>query len=138
MTFSTTARCALSNVSGGAGTGSATVTVLSAGFCNITASQAGTTTYNPAPSVTQQVFTLLAVLTVTASSPTITYGETAPAITPSYSGFVNGDTTARADRARDLRRRAEQRRGRNLRDHLLGSGRAELQHQLRARHADDQ
>src|SRR5262249_6702463 len=80
---------------GGAGTGSATVTVLGAGLCVITANQSGTATYHPAPSVTQQVFTLLAVLTVTASSPTITYGEPAPAITPAYSGFKDGDTTAK-------------------------------------------
>src|SRR5262249_18531257 len=50
VTFSTPPLCALSNVSGGAGTGSATVTVLGAGLCVITASQAGTATYHPAPS----------------------------------------------------------------------------------------
>ncbi|MGD0198826.1 MAG: MBG domain-containing protein, partial [Solirubrobacteraceae bacterium] len=33
-----------------------------------------------------------APLTVTASSPTITYGQTAPAIGASYSGFLNGQT----------------------------------------------
>ncbi len=33
-----------------------------------------------------------ATLTVTASSPTVTYGAVVPAITPSYSGFLNGDT----------------------------------------------
>jgi MBG domain (YGX type)/Lamin Tail Domain/NPCBM-associated, NEW3 domain of alpha-galactosidase/Alpha galactosidase A/Alpha galactosidase C-terminal beta sandwich domain len=33
-------------------------------------------------------------LTITASSPSMTYGEAVPAITPSYSGFVNGDTAA--------------------------------------------
>jgi sugar lactone lactonase YvrE len=33
-------------------------------------------------------------LTITASSPSMTYGGTVPAITPSYSGFVNGDTIA--------------------------------------------
>ncbi len=39
----------------------------------------GSVTVNPAP------------LTVTASSAPSTYGSTAPAITPSYNGFVNGD-----------------------------------------------
>ncbi len=34
------------------------------------------------------------VVTVTASSPTMTYGGSTPTITPSYSGFVNGDTAA--------------------------------------------
>ena len=33
-----------------------------------------------------------ATLTVTASSTTVTYGSAVPAITPSYSGFLNGDT----------------------------------------------
>jgi hypothetical protein len=40
---------------------------------------AGTLTVNPAP------------LQITASSATINYGNTVPAVTPSYSGFVNGD-----------------------------------------------
>jgi hypothetical protein len=80
VTFAVTPSCTLSNVSGGAGSGSATVTVLSAGFCNITASQAGTASYNAAPNITQQVFTLLAPLTVTAPSPTIVYGAPAPAM----------------------------------------------------------
>src|SRR5208282_2552308 len=35
-----------------------------------------------------------AALVITASSATMTYGGTVPAITPSYSGFVNGDTAA--------------------------------------------
>lgn len=33
-----------------------------------------------------------AVLTITAASPTVSFGGDIPAITPSYSGFVNGDT----------------------------------------------
>lgn len=35
-----------------------------------------------------------ATLTITASSPTMTYGDPVPAITPSYSGFVNGDNVS--------------------------------------------
>jgi outer membrane protein OmpA-like peptidoglycan-associated protein len=42
----------------------------------------GTTTVTPAP------------LTITASSPAMTFGGTVPTITPSYAGFVNGDNTA--------------------------------------------
>ena len=42
----------------------------------------GTITINPAP------------LTITASSPSMTYGGTVPAIVPQYSGFVNGDTSS--------------------------------------------
>ena len=43
---------------------------------------AGTVTVAPAP------------LTITATSATMTYGGAVPAITPSYGGFVNGDTAA--------------------------------------------
>jgi hypothetical protein len=35
-----------------------------------------------------------ASLTITASSPTVAYGAAVPTITPSYSGFVNGQTSA--------------------------------------------
>ena len=41
-------------------------------------------------------------LTITASSATMTYGGTVPAITASYSGFVNGDTAASLTHAADL------------------------------------
>ncbi len=40
-----------------------------------------------------------AALTITASSASMTYGDTIPAIVPSYSGFVNGDTAAALTRA---------------------------------------
>jgi len=43
----------------------------------------GTLTVTPVP------------LTITASSPTMSYGGSVPAITASYSGFVNGDTSAK-------------------------------------------
>lgn len=43
---------------------------------------AGTTTVNQAP------------LTITAASPTKAYGGAVPAVTPGYSGFVNGDSAA--------------------------------------------
>ncbi len=42
----------------------------------------GSVTVSPAP------------LTITASSPSMAYGSTAPAITPEYSGFKNGDTAS--------------------------------------------
>ena len=40
-----------------------------------------------------------APLTVTASSHTVTYGDDVPSVTPSYSGFVNGETAAVLDTA---------------------------------------
>ena len=94
VTFSTTSACILSNVSGGFGTGSATVTVMSAGYCDIAASQAGTATYSPAPSVTQRVYTLLAPLTVTANSKSMTYGGPVPSFDAQYTGLVNGDAAS--------------------------------------------
>ena len=46
-------------------------------------------------SYTAGTVTIQAVaLTITASSPTVAYGVAVPAITASYSGFVNGDTAA--------------------------------------------
>ena len=44
--------------------------------------------------VTGTVTVTKAPLTVTASSGSMTYGGTPPAITPAYSGFVNGDTVS--------------------------------------------
>jgi hypothetical protein len=40
-----------------------------------------------------------ALLTVTASSPSVIYGAAVPTITPSYVGFVNGDTAASLSKA---------------------------------------
>jgi hypothetical protein len=40
------------------------------------------------------VTVLPATVTVTASSPSMTYGGTAPTITPSYSGFANGENSS--------------------------------------------
>jgi hypothetical protein len=86
---------ATSGVNGsGNGTGSATVTVLKPGTCAIKASQAGAGAYPSAPDVTQSFTVQPAPLTVTASSPSIPYGGTAPAITPSYSGFLNNETSS--------------------------------------------
>ena len=50
-----------------------------------------TFTYPPCGSVTVSP----ASLTITASSPSMTYGSTPPTITPSYSGFENNDSGRR-------------------------------------------
>jgi hypothetical protein len=64
----------------------------------IVASAATGGTFNPSNySITYNDGTLAvsgAPLTVTASSPTVTYGSAVPAVTPSYSGFQNSDTAA--------------------------------------------
>jgi hypothetical protein len=81
----------------GTTTGTATVTTTGVGRCTITASQVGYGTYSPA-SVAQSFTITPAVLTVTAASPTITYGQPLPSLIPSlnvnYSltRFVNNDS----------------------------------------------
>ena len=68
-----------------------TVTFTGIGTCVLDANQAGNSSYSAAPQVQQTFSIVRAALTVTASSPSMTYGHTPPAITPIYSGFVNGD-----------------------------------------------
>ena len=53
---------------------------------------AGDENYNPA-SGSADIVINPAVLTITASTASMTYGDTAPTITPSYDGFVNGETS---------------------------------------------
>jgi len=71
-----------------------TVTIVSAGTCTIGTGQAGDTNYNNAPQAQQSRTIAKAPLTITASSPTVTYDGTVPAIAPSYGGLVNGDSAA--------------------------------------------
>jgi hypothetical protein len=75
------------------GTNGSTITIVGVGSCTVTASQGGNAQYAPASPVSQTFKVNPAVLTVTASSATITYGAAIPLITPHYAGFVNGDTS---------------------------------------------
>ncbi len=68
--------------------------VVAAGSCTITASQAGNTTYNPAPDVRQTFAIAKAALTVTAPDRTITYGQATPTFGVTYAGFVGSDNAA--------------------------------------------
>jgi hypothetical protein len=71
-----------------------TVTITGAGTVTIEATQAGDDDYLTAEPV-QQTFTIVpAPLTVTAASQTITYGDAIPALTYSYTGFVNEESTS--------------------------------------------
>ena len=70
------------------------VHILSAGKAIITASQSGSSNYQAAADVQQTLIVNQASLTLTADNETITYGSASPALTISYSGFVNGDTPA--------------------------------------------
>ena len=71
-----------------------TVSFIGAGNCVIDANQVGDNDYVAAPTVEQSFMVQPAALTITASSPAMTYGGSVPAVTPAYRGFVNGDTAA--------------------------------------------
>ena len=81
---SSTSGCAISGGTVSYGSG--------AGTCIIDASQPGNSSYLPAAQVTQRFTISPAPLSITASSPAMTYGGTVPAITPSYSGFAGHDS----------------------------------------------
>lgn len=76
------------------GTNGSAVTYTGTGSCVIDANQAAGNGYAAAPQVQQAITITPAPLSITASSATMIYGATPPAITPSYSGFVNGDSAA--------------------------------------------
>ncbi|MFZ4859985.1 MAG: MBG domain-containing protein, partial [Desulfuromonadaceae bacterium] len=68
----------------------ATVTIIGAGQTLITASQAGDSNY--ASATAQQFLNVKpALITVSAAGATRAYGASNPSLTPTYSGFVNGE-----------------------------------------------
>ena len=78
-----------------------------------------------------------APLTTTASNGTMTYGGTPPAITPAYSGFVNGDGPGSLIHpARVLDHRNSGQPARQLPQHLRRRRRPQLRDQLRPWHGD--
>jgi gliding motility-associated-like protein len=68
-----------------------TVTINGTGLVSIEASQSGNINYNPATTVSQGFEVSKALLTVTADDKNIVYGDGIPALTISYSGFVNSE-----------------------------------------------
>jgi hypothetical protein len=71
-----------------------TLTVVGAGNSVITATFTPTDSTNYNTATTFMTVTVgKAVLGITASSHTVAYGAAVPGITPTYSGFVNGDTS---------------------------------------------
>jgi len=64
------------------------------GTVTVTATQAGNGNYNTAPNVIRSVSVGKAALLVTADTKFKVYGQANPALTVTYSGFVNGDTAA--------------------------------------------
>jgi uncharacterized delta-60 repeat protein len=70
------------------------LTVIGSGTVVIQASQAGNATFAAASPVDESFIVTPARLTITANNTTKLYGAALPALTASYSGFVNGDTPA--------------------------------------------
>ncbi|RKR82285.1 gliding motility-associated-like protein [Mucilaginibacter gracilis] len=68
--------------------------IVGAGTATITASQAGDNTYLAATDVQQTITIAQAPLTIIASNATKVYGDALPALAVTYSGFVNGETSA--------------------------------------------
>ena len=70
-----------------------TLNIIGAGTCSVTASQAGSNNYSAATALSRAIIVNPATLIVTASSPTVIYGDAIPTIAPGYTGFVNGDAS---------------------------------------------
>ncbi len=66
--------------------------IVGAGTATITANQAADSTHSAATPVSQNFIVVKTVLTITAENKSKTYGDANPALTLTYSGFVNGDT----------------------------------------------
>lgn len=78
-----------------------------------------------------------APLTITASSATVTVGNAIPAITPSYAGFVNGDTAASHHGADLLDDGHREQSNRYLRHDVFWSGGRQLRVHVRGGHDHD-
>ena len=94
FTLSATASSGLEvsyTVTGPATLSGSELSLTGAGEVTITSDQPGNEQFNPASSVEQSFTVEKASLSVTADDRAITYGEDLPALTFSYSGFVNGE-----------------------------------------------
>ncbi len=80
-------------ISGAASLNGSVLSITGAGSVTVEADQAGNSNWLAAPPVQDTFNVNPAVLTVTANSASMTYGGTVPALSASYSGFVNGDGT---------------------------------------------
>ncbi len=76
------------------GTNNNTLTVTGVGTIVIDANQAGNGAYAAAPQVQHSITVEQASVTITASSPSVTYGSGVPTITASFSAFQNGQTSS--------------------------------------------
>ncbi len=86
-------------VSGNATISGSTLTITGAGNITVAANQVGNTNYNAAPTVERTFTVAKKALTVTADNKSIIFGAAIPALTFTYSGFVNGDDATDLDTA---------------------------------------
>jgi len=96
-TFANSGNGAVSVVSNSASVctvSSGVVSYVGVGSCSLTASTASTTNYVAATGTAQGFTVAQVALTITASSASVNYGASVPVISPSYVGFVHGDTSA--------------------------------------------
>ncbi len=80
--------------SGASATSTFTLTTLTAGTHSITADYVSTGDFQDSSSAILTQTVLAAALFITADNQTMVYGAALPTLTASYSGFVNGDTSA--------------------------------------------
>jgi hypothetical protein len=89
LTSNTTSVCTVSGF---------TITIVAAGYCEISATQSGGlnsgTYYNPATEVIKTFNIDPKSLTVTGSTHSLTYGDVAPSPTPTYSAFAYSETAS--------------------------------------------
>ena len=93
----------------------------------------------PSPYVAGTLTVTPAALTITADNQTKVYGAALPTLTASYTGFVNGDTSASLTTQPTLTHdghRQQPCRGQPLHHHRQRRGRFRLHDQLRRRHPD--
>jgi len=83
-------------VSGPANVNGSTLTITGVGTVAVAASQAGNADYAAAAEVKSTITVAKASLTVTANNLSKVYGAALPTLTDTVSGFVNGDTAAKA------------------------------------------
>ncbi len=77
-----------------AGVATYSISSLAVGTYSITAQYSGDTNYNSSTSAILSQVVTKAVLTVTANNATKVYAAALPTLSPTYSGFVNGDTSS--------------------------------------------
>lgn len=75
-------------------TSSGTVTIVGVGECRIEASQGGSGTYNPAPTVTNSFTVNPKTLTITAADKSKVYGAADPSFTSNVTGLVGSDAAS--------------------------------------------